>query len=221
MTLLFLNVESSARTPDYSRIDRHALNAPAEAELSVSALAQYLSADQPRSVWDSRVRFWVANKAGDEWKARAIYRWVTDRIAYRIKVPDKPVDNHEYCAPDGRYWSSVVSPQTTLVNRRAYCVSYSLLYQALASKSGLSVLYIEGHAGSDDSLAEHAWNAVKIGDEWRMVDTTWGAGYVVNSKYVKLFDGKWCLAEPKGFFANHKPFEKHMSVPCYQFMQRH
>ncbi|KAI8842140.1 hypothetical protein BC829DRAFT_302199 [Chytridium lagenaria] len=38
-------------------------------------------------------------------------------------------------------------------------------------------------------MDDHAWNAVVIGDahEWRLIDATWGAGYLKNNSFEKRF----------------------------------
>ncbi|MCS7045368.1 MAG: transglutaminase-like domain-containing protein, partial [Gemmataceae bacterium] len=53
----------------YKAIDQHALKAPPEAEASLDSLAEYLA--KPCKT--------------DRDKARAIYRWITDRIAYDVE----------------------------------------------------------------------------------------------------------------------------------------
>src|SRR5688572_2436659 len=53
----------------YPGLDRHALRATKEDEQSVASLANYLT----------------RTARSDEQKARAIYRWVTDRISYNAE----------------------------------------------------------------------------------------------------------------------------------------
>ena len=203
-----------AKPVDYSVADHYALHAPPKVEVGISTLANYLAAGKPRSVWDENVHFWVKNGTGDEFKARAVYRWIADRISYDFEVPEH-VNVHEYLAPDGNYWTNLVSPSETLKTRKAYCVSYSLLYQALADRMGLPVVYIEGSAVADGVRGEHAWNAVKIGSQWKMIDVTWGAGTGKGNGFKKSFDSKWFLMSPAQFGNTHQPCERDSRKPCY------
>lgn len=198
--------------------EQWALATPPEKEKDLRVLAEYLSAGKPKSVWDKRVKFWVRNAAGDQYKARAIYRWIADRIAFEVKIPDR-INLHEYKSPDGGYWSSAVGPDTTMTRRQTHCVGYALLYQALGHAAGLEVLYLEGEAGFDGENGEHAWNAVLIGDEWYMVDSCWGAGWGESGKFVKAYKPKWCLCPPQEFLKSHFPNRGCRGEPCYAFLK--
>ena len=37
-----------------------------------------------------------------------------------------------------------------------------------------------------DESTDHEWNAVKIGEKWCLIDTTWGAGSIVNDASVDV-----------------------------------
>ena len=54
---------------------------------------------------------------------------------------------------------------------------------------------------------DHYWNAVKIKDEWKLVDVTWGAGelYEDSELYVKGYNETFFLLEPELFYLNHYP----------------
>ena len=51
----------------------------------------------------------------------------------------------------------------------------------------------------------HAWNAVKIQDHWRLVDVTWDAGYVEGTAYHKRYGTGYLFADPQGFLHTHFP----------------
>lgn len=166
-----------ARQRDYSVADRHALAATPEDERTVDSLAKYLGGGKPSTVWDERVHFWVKNSSADEFKARTIYRWIADRISFRITIPSDPYGLHEYLAPDGRYWSRHSDPAYILKTRQAFCSTYAVFYLALADKVNLHCRYMEGEvAVSSDNWFAHAWNVVEIEGQWRAIDSTWAAG---------------------------------------------
>ena len=163
-------------------LDGAALQASSEAESSVDRLANQLT---------------KAAKADRE-KARLIYRWVTDRIAYDVQgtmATDVPVDE-------------------VLKKRLAPCEGYADLFVKLAKQAGLEAVKIPGLckgdgyvSGSmlDEKNASHTWNAVKIGDQWQLVDCTWGAGFIQDKKFVKTYRDYFFLTPPEQFVFTHFP----------------
>lgn len=135
----------------------------------------------------------------DHEKARAIYRWITQNIAYDVK---------SYRA--GKVRPS--DPEDVLRSGVAVCSGYAGLYQHLATLPGLEVVRIEGFAKGlgyapslDVSAPNHAWNAVKLDGRWHLVDATWGAGAVVGSGFVRTFEDFWFLASPEQVIFSHFP----------------
>ena len=149
----------------FHAIDSHALQAPPEVEESVNTLAKYLA--EPAQ--------------NDLEKVRAIYRWLTDRIAYDLDsfLTGIRGDN---------------TPQGVLKTRQCVCEGYGKLFEALAKKMKLETAIIGGHyKGNGPILTEaketrHAWNAVRIDGTWKLFDATMGAGAVVNKKWLKKTD---------------------------------
>src|SRR5262249_37909649 len=144
-------------------IDDHALQAPPEAEKLLSALAKYLA--KPCK--------------SEQEKARAIYRWITDRIAY---------DAEGFLS--GKHPSS--RPDVVLKDRKAVCEGYASLYVDLATRMGLTVEKVSGYAktaartpGATFAKERHAWNAVQIQGRWGLIDATWGAGFLNGAKFEK------------------------------------
>lgn len=177
--------------PDrYARIDQHALSTPPAMEKEVATLASYL----------------VRTAQNDEEKVRAIYRWITDRIAY---------DTDSYFAgkdhfPDG-------SPEQTLLTRKAICDGYSRLTHALGEAAGLKMEIVSGFAsgyGADAGEREnHVWNAVKLPEGWRLMDSTWGAGSIgQDRKFRKQFQDYYFLTPPAQFLVTHFPTEDHWQL---------
>src|SRR5579872_2450201 len=164
---LLLATAPLAAAPVYrpTVIDQHALKAPATEEESVESLAKYL----------------VQPARSDGEKVRAIYRWVTDRIRYDVDsfLSGKTGDN---------------STRAALDNRRVVCEGYSNLVRDLCKAAGIKVVKVTGRAkgvgyvpGARGAQFNHAWNAVKIDDQWCLLDATWGAGDVNGKMFVKRF----------------------------------
>lgn len=56
----------------------------------------------------------------------------------------------------------------------ALCDGYSLAYEYLLQRAGVTCTVVCGYAGSSqDNLQKHAWNLVRLGDDWYEVDPTW------------------------------------------------
>ena len=179
--LILLFFAHSAFAGNYDAVDERALAAPPEVERSLESLAGYLT----------------ENAQSDEEKARAIYRWVTDRV--------------EYDAP--AYFSGRIadqSPFSVLRSKRSVCSGYSQLFEALGKASGLEVVTLRGHAKGygyfpGSLLAEHEWNAVRIDGKWRLVDATWGAGYMKEGQFFREFSERFFLAPPEQLAFTHFP----------------
>ena len=67
------------------------------------------------------------------------------------------------------------------VEGKVLCTGYSRAMQYLCNVAGLDSLYVESSQG------EHAWNMVKLYDDWYCIDVTWmdtGADATPESKFV-------------------------------------
>ena len=179
----------------FDAIDRYALNAPGSAGKSVQSLSRYL----------------VRPAKNDEEKARAIFRWITKNISY---------DTQSYFT--GTVQPS--SPNSVLKNKTAVCEGFSGLFKMLGREAGLEIETIGGFAkGYDSSVGDrfsgppnHAWNAVKIDGAWRLMDATWGAGYMdENGRYVRSFNDYFFFTPPEKLIYTHFP-----ENPEWQLLER-
>jgi hypothetical protein len=167
-------------------IDSYALSAPRSEEATPGTLVRYLS--QPTR--------------NDTEKARAIFRWVTDRISYDVDA----------------YFSNnlvAMNADDVLRQRRSICDGYATLFEHLAHEAGMEAVTIKGYAkayghapGARFDRPNHTWNAIKIDGQWRLVDTTWGAGYVRNGRYVKALTETFFLAPPEQLMFTHFPLNE-------------
>jgi hypothetical protein len=183
---------TSFRSEPYRTIDRHALKAPKEAEQTIERLAKYL----------------VEPANSDRERARAIFRWMTDRIAYDTeaffgtRVQDDIAEN-------------------VLQSRRAVCAGYANLFQELCTSAGIEAVVIGGYGRGfgttpdDDVRAEnHVWNAVKLDGAWHLLDVTWCAGGVTDQKtFRKEFREAYYLIAPEQMILDHLPTD-----PAWQLL---
>ena len=177
----------------FARVDAYADAVPRSAEQSVLALAAYLAKSGPT----------------DLIRARALYRWVTRNIAY--DVAGFVAGNYGDLTPDG-----------VLRRRISVCEGYSRLTQVLGSAMGLQIAMIKGWSKgysytSGEKLngpVNHAWNAVMIDGKWRLMDLTWGSGYLDEKmKFVRSFQEHYFLTSPEEFLFDHLPAD-----PTWQFV---
>lgn len=138
----------------FMEIDEHAKQCPKKAEKSIEHLAAYL----------------VEAANSDIEKARGIFIWITENVAYDEKglVTGRRLD---------------CDAVAVLKNRKCVCEGYANLFLALSDEMGLEAEKITGFTktvldrpGKTLKESDHAWNRVKIDGRWKIFDATWGAG---------------------------------------------
>ncbi|CAN5891257.1 hypothetical protein BH23GEM9_BH23GEM9_01860 [soil metagenome] len=141
----------------------------------------------------------AADATGDSARAAAIYAWVAASIAW---------DAGNY-----RPGQAVVESAEDVFRRRiALCGGFVAIYQRLAREVGLVVQPIEGYAkgfdyvhGQSTKDANHAWLAVSIDGAWRLVDPTWGSGFVADGRFVPSFTWSYFLVPAEELILSHYP----------------
>lgn len=183
-------VRSETAKP-FELIDKIALHVPKEAEVSLDALADYFNT--------------VCKTDLD--KARAVYIWLTKNIKY---------DDEGY---NNRLKKGDYSAEGVLKSRIAVCEGFSNLYYSLGKKLNLQIEKVSGYSkgygyktGTSFKKTDHAWNIIKIGNEWTVFDATWGEGYGenVNGKLLskKKFNESWFNVSPYAAIFSHYPEKK-------------
>jgi hypothetical protein len=175
----------TASPPDYSAIDSRAQGAPASVQTSFKALASWLTGPY----------------RSDEEKARSIFRWITQNIEYDVDalLAGGPISGNA---------------EDAMRTRRGVCEGYAGLFMELARASGIKVAKISGFAKGYGyspgkplgKVPNHSWNAVSIDGRWRLVDCTWGAGFIGNDrKFHRAFDPHFFFTAPQEFIYDHLP----------------
>ena len=156
-------------------------------------------------------------------KARAIFSWITTNVKYDLAALGKreqPVaysfrTQEEKEAKQRKFREDLALK--TLKSKKGVCEGYATLFLVVAERVGLEAAFIPGtskshptHIGVGPGASDHAWNAVKIGGEWKLLDATWGAGTVTGEKpqFVFRFNDGYFFTEPDTFFLNHFPDDK-------------
>lgn len=68
---------------------------------------------------------------------------------------------------------SYATAYSALVETKGVCAAYADAFTLLARKFGLDVITVSGPAETPEGSVSHAWNLVKVDDQWYHVDTTW------------------------------------------------
>jgi hypothetical protein len=105
-----------------------------------------------------------------------------------------------------------LSAEELLESRRGVCGCYANLMKALCDRARVECVVVYGISknpgdppGADYRKNRHAWNAVKIDGQWRLLDATWASGRNVNGRYQHAFDGVHFLMPPEQFIFTHFP----------------
>jgi len=189
LVLFFLNVSCHAHDlsdQQIAAIDAHALTTPPEVEADRKLLVAYLT----------------HGLRTDSEKARAIYRWITDRITYDA---DAFLSGH----------MEDMSVEDVMKKRMSVCFGFSNLFEKMAKDADLEVKSISGYAkaygtsqGQHFDKPNHAWNAIRVNGNWYLIDSTWGAGYIKDGKFKKELSEAFFLTPPEQFVFSHFPVDE-------------
>lgn len=129
-------------------------------------------------------------------KAERIYNWIAANINYDIYMLRAPKGAVRDC-----------SPPTVLKRRQSVCAGYATLFEAMAKRAGLKVETVTGVGRSQAGGAaeSHAWNAVMLDGEWKLLDCTWGAGFVNGDDFHRAYSDFYFLSDPHEFLTTHFP----------------
>ena len=212
---LVINTPSLAQNP-YERVD--------------SIMRAYnQKVNNEEDLW--RLSFFIRHTfAEDSLRLRAAFIWITENIEYDIKafqIEDPRAGQVSYI----------------LKKKKAICGGYAALLQYFCDTYKIEGYVVEGRGRSTNNdvyvtntkfASNHAWNAVKINGQWRLLDATWAAGAVGDEderedveklKYRRSFEEFYYFTPPERFALTHYPKDARYSyvtkLPVYkEFIQR-
>lgn len=115
------------------------------------------------------------------------------------------------------FWAGTVPAQdftAVLRTKTAVCEGYANLYKKYCDTLGLQCDKVIGYArGVGISLANepsptasnHAWNAIKLGGAWYLVDCTWDSGHMEGRVSKQEYNTDWLFLKPEHFIYTHFP----------------
>jgi hypothetical protein len=179
----------------------------------------------PRSFWSPEKLAHRIRKdfASDSLRARAVFSWISGNVSYDV-AKYKLIKSRKYVDRIQRsirpFNVSTYHRKVALATRRkrkGVCGDYSTLFQRMCDLLAIECVTISGTAkteltdiGQFPRAVDHAWNAVKIQGQWRMIDVTWGAGGVDSrtGKFRFRFNDSYFFTPPDLFFLKHFASEK-------------
>jgi hypothetical protein len=185
--LLFIFVQSlhtNGQSSLFYKTDRRAWRVPDSVQKTIPAYTRYLT------------RGAVTNLQ----KVRAVFVWMAANIHYddeALTMLQSP-----YQLPEEELG------QVTFTGRKSVCAGYAALFKQMCGLAGIECEIIDGYARGYGTLANeavanlnHSWNAVKINNEWKLMDVTWGR----DTLREKRIDETWFMCEPAYFAMTHLP----------------
>lgn len=169
--------------------------------MQVPASVRRALASDPDAYLDDLVAVLTNGIEGDSLKAKIIHDWLADNIQYDVAA---------------FYADNIPDQGATDVLRtgKSVCQGFANLFERMCTLAGIECVTISGYGRGygfapsrpeDPSKENHAWNAVRLCGQWRLVDVTWDAGCVDGSKYVKRYSNQFWLAAPEAFAPTHLP----------------
>ncbi len=181
---LFLTIVSKAQISDnYVLIDKKIASISFEKTQNIGDVANFIS----------------SNFKTETEKIRAAFYWTATTIRYDIasinSIPTLETSQEKIIK--------------TLQTHKGVCIDYSLVFNETAHLIGIKSFVIHGYTkqnGKVDNLS-HAWCASKIDNKWYLFDPTWGAGYVINNKFIAKINNKYFKVSPIKMITSHMPFD--------------
>lgn len=132
-------------------------------------------------------------------RTRAIHDYITLRLHYDTETRDRIMAGQRRDLPSQL-------PKDVFDSGDAVCEGYARLMRAMGKEAGLEVAYIVGKARfqmKDSEGVGHAWNAVRLGDQWYLMDVTWDDGTMEENGHG--YQTTYLNTPPELFGVDHFP----------------
>ncbi|MDR0818200.1 MAG: DUF4358 domain-containing protein [Oscillospiraceae bacterium] len=96
-------------------------------------------------------------------KELAIHDWIVNWASY-----DKEVQNN---SPDAKPEPDNFNPYGVIFHKKAICSGYTSTFQLFMDMLGIECISVDGISTRTGGV--HAWNMIRLYDEWYCVDVTW------------------------------------------------
>ena len=163
-------------------------------------------------------------------KVRAAFFWISTNLTYNKSL------NNTFRTPQFiSYFSEfeknkkvealkLLRIKNAFLNKKGICFDYASLFNQLCEELNLQSILIKGivkeeikKIKSETLYKNHAWNAVKINNQWKLFDCTW-ASYqwdFDNNKLLKKINNYYFDIDPNILIKSHYPENK-----SWQFLDK-
>lgn len=152
--------------------------------------------------------------ASDSARAAALYEWVAKNVRYDADSFFAGADGYE-------------TPEEVYRYRLALCGGYVALYQRLARELGMQAVRVTGYAkgvdyvfGRSTKKSNHAWVAMHLGNEWRLIDPAWGAGFINGRVFEPRFTWEFFLVSAEELILSHFPEDREWQLVAAPLSRR-
>lgn len=167
----------------------------------------------------------IANKINydfqlDEEKIRAIYTWLSHNISYDLQNDMFNISDNIiiYSSLDDKKRQlrrkKLNKLKNVLKSRKAVCIDYSELFKEICDRIGIQSEIVIGYSKAsiydierENKIKNHAWNVVKIKNDWKIIDITWATAYtnIGAQKNLEKFYDYYFFTNPEDFILTHYP----------------
>ncbi|MBD5546889.1 MAG: hypothetical protein HDQ97_05770 [Lachnospiraceae bacterium] len=125
----------------------------------------------------------LADDMSDFEKEMAINTYLCENAQYDDAALEN-AEKYHFTQVDEDFYDSFTA-YGILVDGVGVCASYSAAFKLLADAAGLDSIVVTGYL---EGSVPHAWNKVKIGDEWYIVDATNNDNDIIDNALLNLSD---------------------------------
>ena len=175
---------------NYNRVDSLVKLTPDSIEYSINKLANYLN----------------SISTNEHEKVRSVYFWIINNIIY-----DHTLHLIDTVLFYNKTENVLTIKDSDTVNailqlKNVTCGYYAILFNELCLKMHIVSYEKDGWVKTYRGFGYHAWNIVKIYDEYFIIDATWGVDI---NKYENEF---YFLADPYKIIFTHLPDDSHYQL---------
>ncbi|NRD24589.1 hypothetical protein HNV10_15145 [Winogradskyella litoriviva] len=202
LLLLFLCFAHLCNAQDYHKVDSIVKLYPSKFK-SIESFAKKIDSDFKTEIE----------------KTRAAYYWIANHISYDYEMFQKNESAYKGIKYDNQseyeekqLKQEIKYAEQCLKKKKAVCEGYSQLLKFTLNELGITCEVISGSSkqsyreiGRIRNSSNHAWNAVKIENQWQLIDATWSTGNLLNSPNTFNFNDTYFFTNPEVFILSHFP----------------